>query len=887
MYFYQFLLRNSFLALTLHPLKAVLVKVNSFGLLLLALSVICFTPVAFGNPEITVEWDKTFAGGDLGSMYSEHYQYLSIAQTNDGGMVVAGTRKDMSWNPRNKGWVFKLDNSGIQKWEKFIGFGSHSNGFVTSITQINGGGFAVTGSGPYGNAGYSGWQIVKLSGDGQQVSPLSGIGTYAMAFSVAHSITQTTDGDFIWLQAHGYGGDIQGRLKEINRSISFAYFDYEGTLLQKSKSHRIDSVISTADGGCAMVGMLVNADNSVDIVVTKWKKDDEYKYSLEWQQSFGGEGNDRGYSIIQAADGDLVVAGYTHPQSVWIIKLNSQTGQLKWERAFDSREITVGSNPVAKSIIQTTDGGFAVTGWVIVGMSIGKASESDYDTLVLKLDGDGQLEWEKAIGYDTSVRKSLRQLQGFTPAPCLDIYEKGDVQVASGCISDHGYSLIQTTDGGLAIAGFTKKVGDWNATQNSVDIRVVKLSQVSPPCSYSFSTTGHAHGLQAENGSVKVNALPGCKWFANSSADWITVHSGVAGQSNGTVTYSVKANPNHDARSGTITIAGQTFNITQSTNQLPTTAFTVSPTQGEAPLTVTLNGSDSTDADGEIVKYEWSINEETMSGEIISTTLTTEGEYQITLTVEDNYGATNTSTQVFTVDKASVAVSTEKTYQEGLNDVITKCQNDPASCGITASCPHIDTHASFSPNDGTLTIPAVDVPDASGGITVYQAEMSLVPGEGLVFSVTDAEPIQPEIPVSLPPSQSETKACLEPFLDQTWKFEPTYTSTRNSVSIITFSRTTDVTVDSSKLEGIADTDASKWYLSCDGEDYSLSYSDSYPTFPDNEMSTSNDSISYTANFKYSNGATEVSGNYNGAFRSIIIHHGAMSLQGKMTGNLLE
>jgi alpha-tubulin suppressor-like RCC1 family protein len=86
--------------------------------------------------------------------------------------------------------------------------------------------------------------------------------------------------------------------------------------------------------------------------------------------------------------------------------------------------------------------------------------------------------------------------------------------------------------------------------------------------------------------------------------------------------------------------------------------------------------------------------------------------------------------------------SAEKTYEAGLNDVITQCQNDPASCGIVASCSPVDTHASFSPSDGTLTIPAVDVPDASGDITVYQAEMSLVPGEGLVFSVTNAEPIQ-------------------------------------------------------------------------------------------------------------------------------------------------
>jgi alpha-tubulin suppressor-like RCC1 family protein len=89
-----------------------------------------------------------------------------------------------------------------------------------------------------------------------------------------------------------------------------------------------------------------------------------------------------------------------------------------------------------------------------------------------------------------------------------------------------------------------------------------------------------------------------------------------------------------------------------------------------------------------------------------------------------------------------VDVDFDSTYEAGLNDAITQCQNDPASCGITASCSPVDAHASFSPSDGILTIPAVDVPDAFGGISVYRVEMSLLPAEGLVFSVSNAEPVQ-------------------------------------------------------------------------------------------------------------------------------------------------
>jgi hypothetical protein len=52
------------------------------------------------------------------------------------------------------------------------------------------------------------------------------------------------------------------------------------------------------------------------------------------------------------------------------------------------------------------------------------------------------------------------------------------------------------------------------------------------------------------------------------------------------------------------------------------------------------------------------------------------------------------------------------------------------------------THALFSPSDGVLTIPMLDVPNGFGDVTTYRTKMSQMDGEGLVFSVTNAEPIQ-------------------------------------------------------------------------------------------------------------------------------------------------
>jgi hypothetical protein len=66
------------------------------------------------------------------------------------------------------------------------------------------------------------------------------------------------------------------------------------------------------------------------------------------------------------------------------------------------------------------------------------------------------------------------------------------------------------------------------------------------------------------SGIVSVTAPSGCPWTASSSAGWITITSGSSGSGNGTVSYSVAANTSTSSRTGTMTIAGQTFTVNQS-----------------------------------------------------------------------------------------------------------------------------------------------------------------------------------------------------------------------------------------------------------------------------------------------------------------------------------
>ncbi|OYW16756.1 MAG: hypothetical protein B7Z55_13905, partial [Planctomycetales bacterium 12-60-4] len=77
--------------------------------------------------------------------------------------------------------------------------------------------------------------------------------------------------------------------------------------------------------------------------------------------------------------------------------------------------------------------------------------------------------------------------------------------------------------------------------------------------------------------TVQVTAPAGCAWAVASNDSWLTVTSASSGSGNGTVSYSYSANTAASARTGTISIGRQGYNITQqSTNSQPA-ATGVSP----------------------------------------------------------------------------------------------------------------------------------------------------------------------------------------------------------------------------------------------------------------------------------------------------------------------
>lgn len=126
------------------------------------------------------------------------------------------------------------------------------------------------------------------------------------------------------------------------------------------------------------------------------------------------------------------------------------------------------------------------------------------------------------------------------------------------------------------------------------------LSVTIPPgnCTYSLAASGQAVAADGGNGVVTVNTQAGCSWSAASNDAWLTLGaSGISGQ--GAANFTVAPNPGV-ARTGSLTVAGQTFTVLQAgTNgQGCPVAGTVTPQNGAQGTVISIAGTNFTGVSG-------------------------------------------------------------------------------------------------------------------------------------------------------------------------------------------------------------------------------------------------------------------------------------------------
>jgi hypothetical protein len=98
----------------------------------------------------------------------------------------------------------------------------------------------------------------------------------------------------------------------------------------------------------------------------------------------------------------------------------------------------------------------------------------------------------------------------------------------------------------------------------TVEEQTFTVTQAAASCVLSISPASQSFTAAGGSGTITVALVSGagCGWNAASNAAWITITSGAMGTDNGAVNYLVSANSESN-RSGSITVAGQTFNVTQ------------------------------------------------------------------------------------------------------------------------------------------------------------------------------------------------------------------------------------------------------------------------------------------------------------------------------------
>ncbi len=122
------------------------------------------------------------------------------------------------------------------------------------------------------------------------------------------------------------------------------------------------------------------------------------------------------------------------------------------------------------------------------------------------------------------------------------------------------------TGTGSSTIGFTVAAnsGGQRTGTLTVGTETVTITQSSSSCTYAIDPTSAVFATGGGSGTVSLTTQADCAWTAASNSSFLTLTSAASGSGSATVSYTVSANGTGAMRTGTLTIAGLTFTVTQS-----------------------------------------------------------------------------------------------------------------------------------------------------------------------------------------------------------------------------------------------------------------------------------------------------------------------------------
>ncbi len=256
-----------------------------------------------------------------------------------------------------------------------------------------------------------------------------------------------------------------------------------------------------------------------------------------------------------------------------------------------------------------------------------------------------------------------------------------DVKAPGGCswTATTKTSWITITSGGSGSGngsvGYTVAANTTSSQRTgtmSIAKQTFTVTQAgAPACTYSISPTSQSFGPSGGTGSVTVTSPSGCNWTAVSNASWITISSGSSGSGNGSVGYTVLVNSTTSERTKTMTVAGQTFTVTQSPCLPPGTPSGPSPSNDTTGVSTspTLSWAATSNTDSYDV-YLGTSSHPPYAGDTTSTSyraseLTSDTDYFWKVVAKNNCG-NSTFGPVWSFTTGSAPIYTLSEYQEAL-----------------------------------------------------------------------------------------------------------------------------------------------------------------------------------------------------------------------------
>ncbi len=283
------------------------------------------------------QWTQTYGtpGYDIG---------YCVQQTTDGGYIIAGMYSGHSL------WLIKTDANGIQQWNNF--FSSLMLDTAYSVVQTTDGGYAIVGGYTYAPGPPDMWIIKTDSNGNKQWERKVGGGSA----EYGHCIRQTTDGGYIivgYTDSFGAGQE-DAELVKLDNGGNILWIKYYGG----NNDDRGNSVRQTSDGGYIISGYTKSfGAGQSDVYLIKT----DGSGNLLWSQTYGGTNDDQGNSVRQTSDGGYIICGTTQSYGsggvdVYLIKTDN-VGTKQWDDTYGGL-----GNDDGQCADQTTDSYYIIAG---------------------------------------------------------------------------------------------------------------------------------------------------------------------------------------------------------------------------------------------------------------------------------------------------------------------------------------------------------------------------------------------------------------------------------------------------------------------------------------------------------------------------------------------